>query len=233
MRARGLLILAVLAIASASRAGTWPICFEDNGAPTPQAFQAFREAGRSVRAAGMFGARVVLMVPTQLAGSEDLLTARLELIRAGVGPGGLETVAAEGSTCISVSVQKVDPQRNPPGLWHLSPIYGFPSGSDAIERPSARRTIRIAAALYHRERTRIRLAGHTDTVGAAEENMELSRRRAESVARALTREGVRWEDIEIEAHGEEQLANTTPDETPEPLNRRVQIDMRWPSAIPD
>ncbi len=232
---RGLLILTVLATASAARGQTWPICFEDNGAPTPEAYVAFRDAARSFREAGQYGARARLSGPGAdgPAWSEAGVTAYVELLRAGVSPTYLETAVDDDADCFTVTVERVDPARNPPGLWHRRHVYGFAPGSAEIEQPGARAAVRVAAALYEVERTKIRLDGNTDTVGAAGRNMALSRRRAEAVARALVREGVRWEDIEIQAHGEMRLARPTPDETPEPLNRRVQIDMRWLPARTD
>jgi outer membrane protein OmpA-like peptidoglycan-associated protein len=65
--------------------------------------------------------------------------------------------------------------------------------------------------------------GYTDTMGSEEHNLELSRARAQSVAAALDREGIRDRRIETHGFGETQLAVPTNDETVEPLNRRVVI----------
>ncbi len=67
---------------------------------------------------------------------------------------------------------------------------------------------------------RLYLAGHTDTVGAPQHNLELSRRRAQSIASWFRRSGLRI-PIAYEGFGEQALYIITPDNTDEPRNRRV------------
>lgn len=71
---------------------------------------------------------------------------------------------------------------------------------------------------------RFRIAGHTDTVGSPAFNKTLSAERAASVARYLEQKfGVKNARLETVGQGEEGLLVPTPDQTPEPRNRRVQI----------
>src|SRR3569833_1667311 len=65
--------------------------------------------------------------------------------------------------------------------------------------------------------------GYTDTTGTPEHNLELSRARADTVAATLAGQGIRDRHIEAHGFGESHLAVPTPDETVEPLNRRVVI----------
>jgi outer membrane protein OmpA-like peptidoglycan-associated protein len=67
-------------------------------------------------------------------------------------------------------------------------------------------------------------AGHTDTAGPPEYNMELSQRRANTVAEALVRAGIPAQIIVTEAFGETDLAVETPPDTPLQANRRVVVD---------
>jgi outer membrane protein OmpA-like peptidoglycan-associated protein len=67
-------------------------------------------------------------------------------------------------------------------------------------------------------------AGHTDTAGPPDYNMDLSERRANTVATELVRAGIPAQIITTEAFGETDLAVPTPDNTPEQANRRVVID---------
>ena len=67
-------------------------------------------------------------------------------------------------------------------------------------------------------------AGHTDTAGPPPYNMELSQRRADTVAEALIKAGIPAQIITTEAFGETDLAVPTPDNTPDQANRRVVID---------
>jgi iron complex outermembrane receptor protein len=71
--------------------------------------------------------------------------------------------------------------------------------------------------------TQLTVTGHTDTVGSDAYNMRLSRRRAESVAAELEKDGIASSEIEIVAKGKRDLLVPTKDGVKEPQNRRVQI----------
>jgi outer membrane protein OmpA-like peptidoglycan-associated protein len=71
--------------------------------------------------------------------------------------------------------------------------------------------------------SQLTVTGHTDTVGSDAYNMRLSRRRAESVASQLEKDGVPSSGIEIVAKGKRDLLVPTADGVREPQNRRVQI----------
>jgi iron complex outermembrane receptor protein len=71
--------------------------------------------------------------------------------------------------------------------------------------------------------TQLTVTGHTDTVGSDAYNIRLSRRRAESVAAQLEKDGIAAGEIEIVAKGKRDLLVPTADGVKEPQNRRVQI----------
>jgi len=71
--------------------------------------------------------------------------------------------------------------------------------------------------------TRLTVTGHTDTVGSDAYNMRLSRRRAESVAARLEKDGIAAGEMELVAKGKRDLLVPTADGVKEPQNRRVQI----------
>jgi iron complex outermembrane receptor protein len=71
--------------------------------------------------------------------------------------------------------------------------------------------------------TELVVTGHTDTVGSEAYNMRLSRRRAESVAAELEKQGIASSEIEIVAKGKHDLLVPTGDGVREPQNRRVTI----------
>ncbi len=71
--------------------------------------------------------------------------------------------------------------------------------------------------------TQLTVTGHTDTVGSDAYNLRLSRRRAESVAAQLEKDGIPSSEIEIVAKGKRDLLVPTADGVREPQNRRVQI----------
>jgi len=71
---------------------------------------------------------------------------------------------------------------------------------------------------------RFRIEGHTDTVGTHDYNKELSDRRAAAVVDYLAMNfHVDRSRIQAIGMGEEGLLVPTPDQTPEPRNRRVQV----------
>jgi len=71
--------------------------------------------------------------------------------------------------------------------------------------------------------TQLTVTGHTDTAGSDAYNMRLSRRRAESVAAELEKDGIPSGEIEIIAKGKRDLLVSTGDGVRQPQNRRVQI----------
>jgi outer membrane protein OmpA-like peptidoglycan-associated protein len=64
------------------------------------------------------------------------------------------------------------------------------------------------------------IAGHTDTVGSAKSNVELSRRRAYAIAEWFIKNGIAV-PVAFEGFGESALLVETKDEVDEPRNRRV------------
>ena len=90
--------------------------------------------------------------------------------------------------------------------------------------PAAQTVVNQAAANAGPAKvTQLTVTGHTDTVGSDAYNMRLSRRRAESVAAQLEKDGIASSEIEIVAKGKRDLLVPTADGVKEPQNRRVQI----------
>ncbi len=102
----------------------------------------------------------------------------------------------------------------------------FRSGSAELS-PSALHVLdHLGRALASPELSadRFRIEGHTDTVGSPELNKPLSQRRAETVANYLeTKFGIAASRLDPQGLGEDGLLVPTPDQTPEPRNRRVHI----------
>jgi outer membrane protein OmpA-like peptidoglycan-associated protein len=70
------------------------------------------------------------------------------------------------------------------------------------------------------------VVGHTDTMGTPAANYELGMKRALTVRALLVEAGLDPALIEVSSLGEADLLVKTPDETPEPRNRRVDITVR-------
>lgn len=118
-----------------------------------------------------------------------------------------ETTAAEGQAAANITVT-------------------FPSGSATLTPEAERQLVPLGRALASTELSayRFRIEGHTDTVGSAELNQALSERRAAAVRDFLVRRfGVNPARLEAVGLGQTQLLVPTPDNTPMPRNRRVQV----------
>lgn len=70
------------------------------------------------------------------------------------------------------------------------------------------------------------VVGHTDTMGATRANIDLGMTRATAVRNLLVQAGLDASTVEATSHGESNPLIHTPDETPEPRNRRVEISVR-------
>jgi len=84
----------------------------------------------------------------------------------------------------------------------------------------------ILKAVNERNPAELSVVGHTDTVGAPKCNYRLGLLRAKAVIALLTQLGVNPSLVEVDSHGEADLFIKTPDNTPEPRNRRIEVTIR-------
>jgi len=102
----------------------------------------------------------------------------------------------------------------------------FITGTDELTAESKADLQNILAALKDRPLPDVQVIGHTDTVGDLLGNDRLSAQRAETVKSFLVQIGIPAERITTAGRGERELLVRTPDETDEPRNRRVEINVR-------
>lgn len=84
----------------------------------------------------------------------------------------------------------------------------------------------ILALMRQRPAADVVVTGHTDTMGTARANFELGLKRATMVRNLLISAGLDAAQIQVSSLGETDLFVRTPDDTPEPRNRRVDIVVR-------
>ena len=99
----------------------------------------------------------------------------------------------------------------------------FDTGSDALDPGRYESLARLAAFLGEHPAMVVALVGHTDSIGGLEQNISLSKRRAESVKARLTGTyGIAPERVQAEGMG--YLAPVASNLTPEgrEANRRVE-----------
>lgn len=87
----------------------------------------------------------------------------------------------------------------------------------------------LRAMLGRGEVMQITISAHTDSVGPAAENLDLSRIWAGEVRDWIVAQGIDAALITAEGFGEDRPAVAVPDETSEPLNRRIEIVIEYAS----
>jgi outer membrane protein OmpA-like peptidoglycan-associated protein len=111
-------------------------------------------------------------------------------------------------------------------------VLYFDVGSAALSEASQRTTAALFQAASQRPGADIMVIGHTDTIGSATSNDQLSQQRAEEMRTTLMQRQlfvlhqVPNERIEAVGRGEREPAVPTTDEVAEPRNRRVEILLR-------
>jgi OOP family OmpA-OmpF porin len=108
----------------------------------------------------------------------------------------------------------------------------FETGSDRLLDPSRGLLAAVAGVLAEFPDARLRVEGHTDDVGSAASNLELSRRRAETVREFLIESGG-MSAGRIEAIGLGEAEPLVPNDSParRALNRRVVLRVENPEAL--
>ena len=102
----------------------------------------------------------------------------------------------------------------------------FVTGSDELTEDSRAELRRMLEELARRRAPDIVVIGHTDSVGGLEANDGLSLARAERVKTDLAAQGIPADRIRAAGRGEREPLIPTADGTDEPLNRRVEINIR-------
>jgi outer membrane protein OmpA-like peptidoglycan-associated protein len=123
-------------------------------------------------------------------------------------------------------VAQIAPAAPPPEPLPASGVVYF-AFDKADLTPSAESTLNsIIGDIKDRDLGGITVGGHTDTAGPPDYNMQLSQRRANTVAAELVKAGIPARIVTTEAFGETDLAVQTPDNTPDQANRRATIDFK-------
>lgn len=102
----------------------------------------------------------------------------------------------------------------------------FSSGNNEITPDSQVAIEQMKADMRTRNAPQITVIGHTDRVGAMEVNDALSLTRARVIRDMLISDGIPPSQIEASGSGEREPLVPTEDEVDEPMNRRVEINVR-------
>lgn len=99
----------------------------------------------------------------------------------------------------------------------------FAHDSDEILAESEPALTRAARALLDNPDVRVEIGGHTDDVGLAQYNLELSRRRAISVANWMLAHGIARSRLEVAGYGSSRPRVAGTDESARAHNRRIEF----------
>lgn len=147
-------------------------------------------------------------------------------------PRAATRVTAAGAPAALTTMSEADVRRLfgealaalPPAPRHFTLHFRFES--DALTDESTALVPEILTTVRGLVVPEVVAVGHTDTMGDLRANVALGLKRANSVRDILVQAGLAPSTIEVTSHGEADLLVKTPDNTPEPRNRRVEITVR-------
>ena len=137
---------------------------------------------------------------------------------------------ADAKETFAVSKKQVDKDfgaalKAQPELPVIFLLY-FEGGGTELTQESKALLPEITKTILSRKGVDISIIGHSDSVGAADMNNKLALKRAEQISQLFDAQKLDIKEITITSHGEKNQLVKTPDETPEPKNRRVSITVR-------
>ena len=105
-------------------------------------------------------------------------------------------------------------------------VLYFEKDSDTLTADSQRQYRAVFADIKRRSVYEVEVIGHTDTLGNAPHNQQLSMSRAVMIRVRLEHDGISAKSISVAGRGQLDLAVPTGDQVAEPRNRRVEITVR-------
>jgi outer membrane protein OmpA-like peptidoglycan-associated protein len=103
------------------------------------------------------------------------------------------------------------------------PTLGFESGAAEPSSPGTETLNQIASLLQAHPSAVVRVESYTDNVGRPEDNLDLSRRRSESVKALLVEEGADGSRIEVAGLGQQHPIAANDTEEGRRMNRRTEL----------
>jgi len=107
----------------------------------------------------------------------------------------------------------------------------FPTNSAVIKDRSMPRVDEFAQFLLKNRGSRVNIIGHTDNVGTESNNLSLSKRRADSVKRALIDKGVSPARLSSQGMGESMPVASNDTNEGRARNRRIEAEISYPRGV--
>jgi outer membrane protein OmpA-like peptidoglycan-associated protein len=99
----------------------------------------------------------------------------------------------------------------------------FDTGEAELKNSANRVVLKIVQFLQLNPKRVVRIEGYTDSTGGKQDNLKLSRDRAQSVANVLMDLGIDDKRIKVEGYGDEYPVDVNASERGRAQNRRVEI----------
>ncbi len=99
----------------------------------------------------------------------------------------------------------------------------FDAGHAELKNSASRTILKVVQFLQINPRRVVRIEGYTDSTGDRQENLKLSKDRAQAVADVLMDLGIDEKRIQVEGYGQEFPVNANTSERGRAQNRRVEI----------
>ncbi|MEO8489064.1 OmpA family protein [Pseudomonas sp.] len=99
----------------------------------------------------------------------------------------------------------------------------FDTGDAQLENSANRIVLKVVQFLQLNPKRVVRIEGYTDNTGGEQENLKLSRDRAQSVADVLMDLGIDEKRIQVEGYGDQYPVDVNASERGRAQNRRVEI----------
>ena len=101
----------------------------------------------------------------------------------------------------------------------------FKVGSETLTNTAARILSDVATTLHNYPDVRVAIEAHTDNLGEATHNLQLSKRRAIAVASYLVQQGISGSRLKPQAYGESKPRSTNQSVSGRASNRRVEFSI--------
>ena len=111
---------------------------------------------------------------------------------------------------------------DPPRTFTLNNVH-FKSGSAELTKASYAELKDLLDYLLMKKEVVVEIAGHTDNVGRADENLTLSKQRAESVRSYLIKNGIQPNQVVAKGYGETDPIATNDTDAGRQKNRRTEV----------
>ena len=122
------------------------------------------------------------------------------------------------------AVGKVTTKADNTAVFSFDKPINFKVNSDEIQ--DTKDIQQVARALKKYPNANVRVAGYTDSIGEADYNLDLSKRRAKAVADELIKQGVPADHVSFVGFGENNPIATNKTAAGRAQNRRVELEIK-------